>query len=186
MHMPRVTFRATSLPFDNDPQEAEQYYAALGRAVVLWSRFESQFGTLLDCVCSLPEGQHLRPPRIPTGFTDQTKLLKSIINQVPALAALKAPIEEIVPLATDAAEDRHVIVHGHWNGFVKNNPRLGQFLMRRHTKGKQEIFGCNVSLSALKEMANVCDRLNLRLLPLTVTVVALYPPIDLRKPRGGG
>src|SRR3990167_10998441 len=114
-----IKVRLTSSPFMGDPTGAEAYYTALGRALVLWGRAESHFGYLLDCVCTAPPARHLRPADMPPTLKQKAKLFRFILKRVPEFGHLKEPLRKIVTDLMNAAQDRHVIIHGHWNGTTR-------------------------------------------------------------------
>ena len=58
--MATLTLTLTSQPFQNDPIGVEPYYTALGKALVLWGRFESHLDFLLRFSCSLPDATEFR------------------------------------------------------------------------------------------------------------------------------
>jgi len=179
--LPEITLKYKSTPFGDEPEGAEAYYTALGRALLLWGRFESQFSYLLDVLCTAPAVRHLRPEEMPISMKRRAELFRKLVKNVPALDAFKAPILAVLPDAMDAAQDRHVLIHGHWNGFVRADPMTGSFIMRKHKGDKLISARYTVSVETLNKMAGIFDSLNLRILPLTISAIGLHPLIDMRK-----
>ena len=59
---PKVTIRlrVISDPFLGDPEGAEAFYAAAGRIIMLWGRFENHLDHALLSIVKLPEGGIIR------------------------------------------------------------------------------------------------------------------------------
>jgi hypothetical protein len=179
-----IQIRLKSDPFMDDPPGAEAYYIALGRVIVLWGRLESHFGDILTMICAAPVARHLNLITMPISIKQRAKLLRRLVNQIHALAPIKKSVLDLIPDVKDAAQDRHVIVHGHWNGFIrKDDPNICKFISQKHKDGKIMISTYNVSIEKLDAMAAKFDDLNTRLLPISFAMTQLYPLSDTRKSR---
>ena len=162
-----------SEPFMDDPDGAEAYYTALGRVLVLWGRFESHFGHLLLALSNLKPCAPFRPEAIPISMTDRMRLMRRLLENVPELEPFRKPILGLLPQARDSAEDRHIVVHGHWNGFVKGETLTSRFTRSRHKGGKLFTETYDVSLGMLEIMSNTFDSLNTALIPISWDVCLL-------------
>ena len=169
-----VTITIHSEPFHDDPEGAESYYTALGRALVLWGRFENHLFQTLLAINNLPEAEPLRPRELPVSFKQQAKLWRKFFRSLPVLASMRDAAPTLISDAGDANQDRAVIVHGHFNGFITDDPLTARFNIQRH-KGEKIIFEhYDVPISALENMVNTFDALNTRMLPIGWKVASLY------------
>ena len=171
----KVSIRVQSEPFLNDPEGADVYYLELGRILVLWGRFENHFSHALIALCNMPAAKNFMPTNMPLPFNDKAKLLRKLFQEIDELSALKEEALSLIADASDSAEDRHVVMHGHFNGFIDDDPLTGRFLRHRH-QGEKIIFErYDVTIDALHEMTNKIDSLNTRLLPITFNVISPSP-----------
>lgn len=167
----------------DDPPGAEEYYTALGRAFVLWGHMDSHFTELLDILCAAPSVRHLRPAEMPISLKQRIQLCKQLLKKAPDLDNFRGPLGKLLPAIKDAADDRNILVHGHWNGFVIEQPLTGAFAIKRR-KGDRYLMGRQlVTLNDLNKMAVTFDSLNTRLLPLTFASVRLHPIPEADKAR---
>ena len=181
----RVTIK--SKPFMGEPEGADAYYAALGRAIVLWGRFETHLDMALLAAANLPESTDLRPPEMPVGFSRKIKLWKNLFNNVPRLGHLRQAAVRWIEQAHDSNKDRQIIAHGHFAEFASDDPLTGIFHFARHQGETWVQEKYNVTLPQLENMAVQFDQLNNALLPITSALVNLNPPLarpKSPKPKG--
>lgn len=162
-----IRVRVRSMPFMDDPQGAEAYYTALGRVLVLWGRFESQLDSLVLILSNFKPCRPFVPRELPISMKRRAELLRDLLKKVPELAPLRDPLLALLPQAMDSAQDRHVITHGHWAGFVKADVLTSRFVMKKHKAEKLIIQDYRVSLDNLNKMISTFDRLLVSLLPIT-------------------
>ena len=175
----RVTIKGE--PFMGEPEGADAYYAALGRAIVLWGRFETHLDMALLAAANLPESADLRPAEMPVGFSRRIKLWKRLFNNVPRLDHLRQAAFNWIEQAHHSNKDRQVIAHGHFAEFASDDPLTGVFHFARH-QGKMWVREkYDVTLPQLESMAVQFDQLNNALLPVTLALANLNPPIAKSK-----
>ena len=166
---------ATSEPFMDEPDGAEVYYTALGRALILWGRFEFHLSQGLRLAADLPEATDLRPKILPISIKRQAALFRLLVRKIPCLSIIKKPTLQILPDVLHAAQDRHVLVHGHWNGFVSREPLACRFQMIKEMNTKIKFEQYDITLPMLGNLALMFDSLNTRLVPIIFALVSLYP-----------
>lgn len=157
-----------SAPFVDDPEGADIYYAALGRALTLWARFEAQFDCLILLMCMLPETATIRPNPMPVPLRQKLTLFKKFLKNVPLFDGIRSEGLKLVPDILDSASDRHILVHGHWYGFVENDPLTARYLTRRPKVSKIIVDEYKVDVHSLELNCELFESLNLRLFPLTL------------------
>lgn len=159
-----VTFSVKSTPFIDDPDNAGEYYEALGRAIFLWGRFENGFNMCLMIVRNIPGGDKLMP-EFPLAWKRKAQTWRKAFNTLPELAEWKANALRLITDATDTAQERHALFHGDWGEFTSDEPLTAQLTTWKH-KGKGYIIGRReVSIDHLHAFAAEADRLNTRLVP---------------------
>lgn len=170
-----VAITIRSEPFRDDPVAAESYYAALGRILILFGRFENHLAHTLLAINNLPEAAALQKRSIPIPFNQKAKLWREFFCGVPILEKHRENDLSLISDAGDANQDRAVIAHGHFNEFIAEDPLTARFLVHRD-KGDRIIFErYDVTIEVLERVIKTIDALNTRLLPITWSVVTIHP-----------
>lgn len=163
-----------SQPFMDDPPDAETYFTALGRALVLWGRFESHLDFALVSLTLLPEGKPYKPEQMPVPFTKKAKLWKRIFRDVDRLAPMREQARLLISDAIQAAKDRNILAHGHWNGFLKSDLLTARVRHTRRKGSKMVINDYEISVAKLEDLISTFDSLNTRLLPITWNLSTMF------------
>ena len=106
-------------PFADDPPDAEKYYAAIGRVMVLWGRFEQNLEDVISALGFIPRAPRLSNGR-PRNFKKKVERLKELCRETPALKHLYVAACAFSSKALLAGQKRHALVHSNWQGFVPN------------------------------------------------------------------
>lgn len=155
-------------PFEEDPADAEVYYATLGRVFVMWGRFEQSLEQLIAHLGNLLDAPKL-PPAPPRPLTGKLNAISKLFRNTPSLGPLIPEALEIVKRAEDAAEARNRLIHANWQGFDHDASELTM------TFAKLEWDGLNsnpekrdVSLSELESLARETHSLSAAVFRLMV------------------
>ena len=106
-------------PFYDDPPDADAYYAAIGRIVVLWGRFEQMLEQTISMMGQMPDAAI--PQKSPPGpFTDKLRRLKELCRDTPSLKYIHDDAREFASAAAILAPRRHGLTHANWQGFNPN------------------------------------------------------------------
>ena len=166
-----------SQPFLDDPDGAELFYAAVGRAIRLFGRFEMHFVAAIRAIQQLPEFVHELPqePTFPPAtLRQQMRLWRKCFHSIERLSPLRSAALALIPAIQDASEDRAAIVHSTWNGFVSADPPTIIAIRHRHRNGKVLVHRNEITLRQVEEFCQSCDFLNTRLLAVSFEVISQY------------
>jgi hypothetical protein len=117
-----ATFRETlGNPFDGLPPYGEDFFAAIGKAVVMWGRLEHALDFLLEIAINI---EALSSPRRETAAAlgRKLRLLREIYSTCPLLSALKNEANAVIDRISNQSGDRHLVMHSTWVGFEDGPP----------------------------------------------------------------
>lgn len=161
-----VTLTVKSAPFMGDPEGAEKFYEAVGRLTFLWGRFEVHFTMLvLDIIQIL--GHMGEDHEVPISWKRRAELWRRGFNKIPELEVAREWAHEYVERAMAAANRRHALTHGSWNGFTNTSPLTAKLTSIRPARGHLGMFQIpshEVTIDELLELQIVTDRLNTALM----------------------
>lgn len=159
----RITVKST--PFADDPPNASEYYAALGRALFLWGRFENCFVNTLMIIRNMPEAQHL-DGEFPVSWKRRATLWRRAFKELPRLQQYREKASALINDAMEAARVRVIFFHGDWQEFTSADPLTAKVIMTTHKKEMVTFKTYHASLAQIEDFAAECDALNIRLLEL--------------------
>jgi hypothetical protein len=160
-----ITMTFQSDPFMDDPEGASDYYAALGRAVFTWGRFESAFVNCLLIVSQLPGACDLSAT-LPLEWKRRRAFWEAAFGQLAPLDTLKKTALRLLPDIKDAVDDRHMMFHGTFNRFVAGDPVTAELKTMR-MKGQMLHFETrHITIGHLQRFTERVDHLNSRLIPI--------------------
>ncbi|MCH8212570.1 MAG: hypothetical protein IIC54_00705 [Proteobacteria bacterium] len=113
----------TGSPFADEPPDSDAYYAAIGRLMVLWGRFEQNLENVVQDMSSTP-GAPKPPSGRPRSYKKKVEHLKLYCRDTPCLTPLLEYAREFSSRALLIGPKRHEIVHANWQGFIANAPEL--------------------------------------------------------------
>lgn len=171
-----VSFTLTSTPFADDPPEAGDYYEALGRAMVLWGRFENHFSNCIMLIRTTPEGRAIELEH-PISWKKRAAFWRKAFNTLPDLAKWKDHALKLISDAMSVAQERHIITHGDWGEFISNDPPTVQVKMWRHKQDDLLIQTYAVTIDDLNDIAAKADGLNTRLVAYMWNLAQLQPAL---------
>ena len=105
-------------PFDDDPPDADAYYAAIGRIVVLWGRFEQLLEQTISMMGRAPDAVSPKAP--PVAFTAKLVRLKELCRDTPSLNHIHEDARVFASAAAILAPKRNGLTHANWQGFNTN------------------------------------------------------------------
>lgn len=179
-----ITVKST--PFIDDPANASEYYAALGRALFLWGRFENCFVNALMIIRNLPEAKHL-DGEFPVSWKRRAELWRRAFKELPRLGAHREKALALIRDAMEAQRVRVIFFHGDWQEFTATDPLTAKVIMTTHKKDKVTFTTYQASLAQIEEFCRECDALNVRLLELfwalSVLGGQLWPKEDPTQPQ---
>lgn len=110
-------------PFADDPPDADAYYAAIGRIVVLWGRFEQMLEQTISMMGHVPDAvtPQKRPP---VAFVRKLDRLKELCRDTPSLNYIHDDARVFASAAAILAPRRHGLTHANWQGFSRNASEL--------------------------------------------------------------
>ena len=111
--MATLNFKITPTPFGGEPENAHQYYEALGRVMCLWGRFETAFTIELVNLIGVPGTEEALNP-FPMTFNKRIKAFRKCFAEVKVLSRNLREVDRFAALAKDVAKERHLAAHGHF------------------------------------------------------------------------
>ena len=159
----QITVKST--PFIDDPANASEFYAALGRALFLWGRFENCFVNALMIIRNMPEAQHL-DAEFPVSWKRRAELWRRAFKDLPRLHQYRDKANALIRDAMEAQRVRVIFFHGDWQEFTSSDPLTAKVIMTTHKKDKVTFATYTASLAQIEDFASECDALNIRLLEL--------------------
>ncbi len=106
-------------PFADDPSDADAYYAAIGRIVVIWGRFEQMLEQTISMMGRMPDAvTPQKPPPVP--FMQKLDRLKKLCRDTPSLNCVHDDARAFASAAAILAPRRHGLTHANWQGFNRN------------------------------------------------------------------
>ena len=106
-------------PFADDPPDADTYYAAIGRIVVMWGRFEQMLEQTISMMGHVPDAVTPQKPP-PIAFGRKLDRLKKLCRDTPSLNCVHDDARVFASAAAILAPRRHGLTHANWQGFSRN------------------------------------------------------------------
>jgi hypothetical protein len=108
-------------PFENLPQYADDFFNAIGRAVLMWGKLEQAFDNLLLTAINV---EARKSPRREMEFPLSRKLtsLKNVYSSCASLSPLASRAHDLAERIRNQGDDRHLVVHSTWMGFEDGPP----------------------------------------------------------------
>ncbi len=110
-------------PFADDPSDADAYYAAIGRIVVIWGRFEQMLEQTISMMGHVPDAVTPQKP-MPVAFGRKLDRLKELCRDTPSLNYIHDDARVFASTAAILAPRRHGLTHANWQGFSRNASEL--------------------------------------------------------------
>jgi hypothetical protein len=173
----RLRFAVKSEPFHGEPENADAFYAAAGRFLMLWGRFETALDSTLQCILLMEGGEtYLRSSgdRFPREMRRKAAVWRAAFKGMAALAPWRAEALKIMTTATALHRNRTILVHAMWAGFEPGEPLAVRLMLRRYDGAQVTLWKHRVELTDLLDSVEKCDRLNTRALPIIWNVNSLY------------
>jgi hypothetical protein len=170
------TLKITSVskPFHFDPPYAVSFYEAIGRLVLLWGRFEQALEQHLNMVINIAS-QFGAEERMQVSFLRKMDLLRRLYRRCPPLAEHAEGMAGLTYDAEKASEDRNLIIHSNWGGFVDGDPPRIQLHNITYKKGMMSIRTLKPALNDITEVVHVIDQLQTGLLPFMFQAMPHQP-----------
>ncbi len=108
-------------PFRNDPPDAESYYAAIGRIVAIWGRFEQMLEQSISMMSVLSDApKPNEPPQV--SYKRKLGQMKVLCRDTPSLNHIHDAVRTFASTAKILGNKRHELTHANWQGFSKKAP----------------------------------------------------------------
>jgi hypothetical protein len=122
-----VTLRLQSTPFAGDPEGADAYYAALGRFIVLWGRFELNFDLTIFTLFMLPEARPMITDEMPKTWKLRSAIWRRLFREIERLAPFRVAAAALVVDARKTVQKRNRIYHSGFQAFAIGPPLALKF-----------------------------------------------------------
>jgi hypothetical protein len=137
-HVIVVIDDATPEPFENLPAYADDFFNAIGRAVLMWGKLEQSLDNLLLTAINVDalHGER-RPMQVALG--KKLNLLKEVYKTCPPLLALRARANALATRTKNLGDDRHLVMHSTWLRFEDGPPPRIVLRNIKHSGGRVRI-----------------------------------------------
>jgi hypothetical protein len=159
-------------PSTSDPLDADQFYHALGMAMVAWGRLEGHFISGLLLIISI-DGHDFSNRRLPMKWEQQEKAWAHAFDRIDALKAMRASSNEFLKEMDDLAKDRNAFVHALWGRFLSDPLRMDYRSLKSASKTMVGLRLGEVSADYLIGFVKRASDLNMKLLPMTEALAKL-------------
>jgi hypothetical protein len=162
-------------PSTSDPPDADQFYHALGMAMVAWGRLEGHLATGLLMIISI-DGHDFSNGRFPMKWEQQQKVWEHAFGRIDALMPMDVASNEFLKEMDDLARDRNAFVHALWGRFLIGPVRMDYRSLRATSRTMVGLRFGEVSTDYLVSFVKRASELNMKLLPLTQALAELRGP----------
>ena len=179
-----VTIGRRGERFTPPPEEETAYFTALGRAIVLWGKFETQLDNyflILRRANGADAILPFDPPFNLQGKNGKNKLIRKCLRKVPGLKSIEEPLLGLLDDVVEAAQIRHIIVHGRWSGFQDREILTGTFTKPKEGNDITRQKWHYIDLPSLEGMETKFNDLCVRLSSITSMTLSLLPPPRMEK-----
>jgi hypothetical protein len=164
--------RVDVTPSTSDPPDADQFYHALGMAMVAWGRLEGHFVTGLLLIINI-DGHDFSNRRLPMKWEQQDKAWAHVFDRLAPLKALRSTSNEFLKEMDDLSKDRNAFVHALWGRFLTTPTRMDYRSIRATSATNVGLRFGDVSTDYLVGFVKRASALNLKLLPMTQALAEL-------------
>ena len=161
-----VRLAVHSTPFAGDTPFAPAFYEAIGRVVVLWGRFETNFDGDLLMYTNIARRYGIER-QMQFSLARKTKLLRQLFRDVPVFQPYLSDIRRLACDIDDASKDRNLLLHSHVGAFRAGDAPVLELENHRHEADQFIISKASVTLADLESLASIIDNLNTRLIPFS-------------------
>ncbi|QNK74209.1 hypothetical protein H7F36_02880 [Variovorax sp. PAMC28562] len=172
-----LKFSPSTTPSPLDPVDANDFYQALGIALVAWGRLEGHFTLMLLNLMRIA-GAAAVTHQLPNSMAERARLWKIAVGACADLVGVHDVAIWWVNDLMVVAERRNTVVHAIWGSFVPSPTLAIEALSIRHKKKTPdglEVTRQHVTIATLQEIATQANRLNISLLNFSGSLESLYP-----------
>jgi hypothetical protein len=159
-------------PSTSDPPDADQFYYALGMAMVAWGRLEGHFVSGLLQIINI-NGHDFYNRRLPMKWEQQQKAWAHVFDRIESLKPLKVTSDEFLREMDDLAKERNAFVHALWGRFFDDPVRMDFRSLRSLNGVTVGLRLGEVSMDYLAKFVKRASELNMKLLPMTQVLTEL-------------
>jgi hypothetical protein len=121
-------------PFDNLPPYADDFFNAIGRAVLMWGKLEQALDNLLLTAINI-DALHGERREMLVALGRKLQLLKTTYKACPALLPLRGRANALAERIGNLSEDRHFVIHSTWLRFEDGPPPCIVLTNVKHNRG---------------------------------------------------
>ena len=182
-----VRIAAHRTPHSSDPpDDAHEFYAALGMFAVAWGQFEGHMTACILQIKNLPEALAEPPQAPPITWQLKAKFWNDAFKSFPSLAPQKDAALKFMSRIMVKLKDRHFSAHATWDEFVVGAPeptvQARKITPRKGTPDIVEITDIPVSITMLRNALTPANNPNFELCRFSSFLDSLrLPPPTVRR-----
>jgi hypothetical protein len=165
----RLFVPVEATPSLNDPANADEFYRALGIAMVAWGRLEGHFISGLLLIINIRDHDN-EGARLPMKWERQAELWNSAFEKMHALKPLQDEAHDFLKQMNELTQIRNAFSHALWEKFFAEPPIGMSFKSVRPKPGTGDTILVRVggmTANGLLEFAQRAGELNFKLVRLT-------------------
>jgi hypothetical protein len=152
-------------PSPCDPENAPEFYQALGQLVIAWGRLEAH---LLACILNILQTPATGGKRLPQSSAEHLKLWRDAFCESPSLKCYEKEAADFADRMQELADLRNPIIHGPWEPFNSTEPLTAGVVNIKQAKGTDviEIKRITTCTEHIIEVAKEASKMNIDLFAL--------------------
>jgi hypothetical protein len=165
-------------PSPHDPPGADQFYLALGVAMVAWGRLEGNFVACLMIVMQIAKDGH-SSTKLPMKWERQASIWKDAFARIPSLKSHEKDATSFLAEFGNLSEDRNLMIHAFWEDFQPQLPLTVNLLHIKALSGTADGIGIRrvpIRIDQLEQFAGKANKLNIELTKLGRNLSVLQGP----------
>lgn len=174
-----LTFNLVSDPFRGEPVDADRFYAAAGRFLMVWGRIEGNLDIMLGHIANLPDWQAPKSKieeLVPASMKRKADMWKHAFKTISSLQSEQPRSIKFMSELMELNDHRAMLVHGKWMKFINAHPLTVEIIKRKRNRGviRTEIY--DVTISHVEEMIETAKLLHDRLAALLLFAISRPRP----------
>jgi hypothetical protein len=166
---------------EGEPPYAPAFYEAIGRVVTYWGRLEQQLDMILRICINVAAQEGIQETMSSIALERKLDSLKRLFRDCKSLNPMRDQARHVFSQIKVGSNDRHLIIHSNWDGFVNGPPPKIKFINVKHGPDDLKIKRFESDLPTLQMLYRSIDEVSMMLIPISAFVASRQDNAKLRK-----